>query len=225
MAETIPLLSLPGFEAGPEPAGDWFATIEDMEAFLQITITGDAEKEAAANRALGEATTAIRNYCRQWLSLVDEEEVTLDAPRGKRLLLPELPVVAISEVVEEGETLTVNEDYRLGSGGMVYRLKGNVWNWWGESEGLQNIVVTYSHGYTVIPDDIVQVCTRAASRAYQAGLKAEENAGVGGVVSKSLGDFSVGYAAEASTMEGTMGVSGARLLLMSEKDLLNKFRI
>ncbi|NUM48732.1 MAG: hypothetical protein HUU38_28835 [Anaerolineales bacterium] len=204
------------------PVGPLFATVADVAAFLQIDIPSDDE---AALRALGEATAAIRNYTRQYLSRVEDDTITLDAPHGRRLFLPELPVVSVETVIEESVALVANTDYRLDGAGLLHRLKGNVWNFWGTSEGLQNIEVTYTHGYDPIPDDIVVIATRAAARAYQAGLKAEENGGVGGLISKQLGDYSVGFSPEATSMEGTMGVSAARLLLMSEKDILNKYRI
>jgi len=211
------------YRFGEDEEAGLFATIADIEAFLQIEIT-EADEIASAVRALGEATAAIRNYCRQYLSLVEGEVIVLDAPRGRRLFLPELPVVELSQVVEEGVTLVANTDYRLDGSGMLHRLKGNVWKLDGDMEGLQNIEITYSHGYDPIPDDIVVVCTRAASRAYQAGLRATDSEGVAGVASKSLGDYSVAFQQEG-VQEGTMGASAARMLLMSEKDLLDKFRI
>jgi hypothetical protein len=88
--------------------------------------------------------------------------------------------------------------------------------------------VVYDHGYAEIPDDIVAVATRAASRAFQAGLRAAETAGMPGVSSKSLGDFAVTYSSEplgSAAGEGLMGASGARFLLLSEKDLLNRYRV
>jgi hypothetical protein len=71
------------------------------------------------------------------------------------------------------------------------------------------------------------VCVRAASRGYQAGLRAADSEGVLGVASKALGDFSVSYASEAGggAGEGVMGASAARMLLLSEKDMLNRYRI
>ena len=94
-------------------------------------------------------------------------------------------------------------------------------------EGIQIIQIAYSHGYAVIPDDIVAVCVRAASRAYQAGLKSADGEGVPGIASKSLGDFSVSYQSEGGggMGEGVMGASAARLLLLSEKDILDNYRI
>lgn len=194
-----------------------FATPEDIEVFLQRPFQS-SEEEAAAERALTEATAAIRNYCRQYLELVEDEEITLDSKGGCWLFLPELPVVEVSEVIEDDVTLTPDDDYKLGQYGMLYRV-GQLW-----CRGIQNVTITYTHGYEVLPDDIVAVCTRAASRAFQAGLRAADTDAVPGVASKSLGDFSVSYGSDTAT-EGMMGASGARMLLLSEKDILNAYRV
>lgn len=197
-----------------------FAEISDIEAFLQVTIS-TAGQIAAANRALSEATAAIRNYTRQFLELVADETITLDSPGGERLFLPELPVAEVSEVVEDGTVLTPGDHYKLGQNGILHRI-GARW-----AKGIQIVEVTYSHGYAELPDDIVAIATRAAARAYQAGLRASDDEGVMGVSSKSLGDFSVAFSGEQSggAGEGVMGASAARMLLMSEKDILNAYRV
>lgn len=197
-----------------------FAGISDIEAFLQLPII-TAIQIASAEMALKDATAAIRNYCHQYLERVNTETITLDSSGGIRLFLPELPVIAIYSVVEDGETLVVDDDYKLGQHGILHRI-GSTW-----IAGIQVIAIIYSHGYTVIPDDIVAVCVRAASRAYQAGLKSADGAGVPGIASKSLGDFSVSFQSEGGggMGEGVLGASAARLLLLSEKDILNAYRI
>lgn len=195
-----------------------FATAADVEAFLQIVLD-TPEKADAVERALTAATAAIRNYTKQHLSRVVGETITLDAG-GYRLLLPELPVIAVSAVVEDGTTLTADTDYKLGQYGILYRI-GRPW-----ACGIQIVQVTYTHGYDPLPDDIVDVATRAAARVYQAGLRAAEHDGLPGISSKSLGDFSVSFASDAGggVGEGMMGASAARALLLSEKDLLNRYR-
>lgn len=197
-----------------------FATVSDIEAFLQVEISTGAQINAAG-RALAEASETIRNYCRQQLDLVEDDEITLDCSGGYKLFLPELPVVEVVSVVEDGETLTADDDYKLGQHGILHRV-GQDW-----ASGIQVITVTYSHGYSTIPDDIVAVCVRVASRAYQAGLRSAESAGVPGVASKSLGDFSVTYSSETGggASEGVLGASAARMLLMSEKDILARYKV
>jgi hypothetical protein len=194
-----------------------FCTISDVSDFLQIDVD-----EPATARAITEATAAIKNYCHQVIEQVAGDVYTFDVEAGRsKLFLPELPVTAVATVVEDGETLTEgsDEDYQVANHGVLHRV-GQDWE-----EGVQIVVVTYTHGYATIPDDVVAVCTRAAARAYQAGLKASEDAGVPGIASKSLGDFAVSYASGAGGVgEGVMGASGSRMLLLSEKDMLDRYR-
>lgn len=190
-----------------------------MENLLQITIT-DADKIAACERAIAEATEAIRNYCHQHIERVGDDEITLDCAGGTRMFLPELPVVSIAEVIEDDEVLDEDDDYKLGQWGILHRV-GCDWE-----AGIQIITITYTHGHATLPDDIVAVATRAAARVYQVGLRASDTDGVPGVSAKSLGDYSVSYASEVGggVGEGLMGVSGARMLLLSEKDILDRYR-
>jgi len=202
-----------------------FCTVTDVEEFLQLDIASDAAKLAACQRAITEASEAIRNECRQQIDLVADDQVTFDVAttRQTKLFLPELPVASVAAVVEDGETLVegADEDYQLGNFGILHRRNG----YW--VQGVQVVVVTYTHGYASIPQDIVDVATRAASRAYQAGLKAADAGGVPGIASKGLGDFNVAYQAEqgGGVGEGVMGASAARMLLLSEKDILNRYRV
>lgn len=199
-----------------------FCTVADVENLLQIEITSAAQI-AACERAIDEATEAIRNYCHQHIELVTDDEITLDCAGGTKLFLPELPVVSVAEVIEDDETLTVDDDYKLGQHGILHRVSCD-WE-----AGIQIITVTYTHGYDAydsLPDDIVAVATRAAARVFQVGLRAADTDGVPGISAKSLGDYSVSYASEVGggVGEGLMGVSGARMLLLSEKDILDRYR-
>jgi hypothetical protein len=152
------------------------------------------------------------------LEFVAADTITLDCAGGVRLFLPELPVTAVISVVEDGEVLVVDDDYKLGEHGILYRI-GDFW-----MKGIQIIAVTYDHGYAIIPDDVISVATRAASRAYQAGLRAEEMGAIPGVTAMSLGDYSVSFGGEGAA-EGVLGASAAPLLLKSEREQLNKYRV
>ena len=195
-----------------------FCSIANVAAFLQVAIAED--HEPYAEQAIRAATAAIQAYCEQRIERVEEDEIALDGYGGSILFLPELPATAVSEVVENGVTLTAGADYVLGQHGMLHRSRGP----W--ARGVQNIQVTYTHGYSPIPDQIVSVCTRAAAREYQAGLRAAEMGGVAGVQATSLGDYSVQYGGEQSAYrEGQMGASGAPILLRSEKEALARYRV
>ena len=198
-----------------------FCTKQDLEQFLQIEIV--AAKEDSAEAAITAVTAAIQNYCGQVISQVEDDVITLDCAGGTKLFLPELPVSEVSEVIEDDELLTVDDDYKLGQWGILHRIDGN----W--AAGIQIITVTYTHGYDLydaLPDDIIAVCVRAAARAYQAGLRAEEMEGIPGISSKSLGDYAVSFGSEQSVGAGeaVLGASAAPLLLRSEKELLARYR-
>jgi hypothetical protein len=199
---------------------DKFAGVSDVAQFLQVTIEATGQL-TAVERALVAATAAIRNYTEQHLSLVEDDEILLDSHGWRRLHLPELPVVAVASVTENGTALTAGDDFKLDGAGILHRI-GRRW-----ATGIANVAVTYTHGYAEIPADIFEICVRAASRAYQAGLSAAEHEGLAGVQSKALGDFSVGFGSEqgGGIGEGLMGASGARLLLLSEKDILDRYRV
>lgn len=194
-----------------------FCGIAHVEELLQASIS-TASQIASCQRAITEASEAIRNYCHQHIDLVEDDAYIFDVPLAQwNLLLPELPVVSVETVVEDGETLTVTDDYILAHHGQLIRV-GKRW-----AVGWQIVTVTYTHGYETIPDDIAGVAARAAARIYQAGLRAADSDGVPGVAAKSLGDYSVQYATEGT--EGIMGASAARMLLLSEKDILNRYRV
>lgn len=195
-------------------------TVTDIENFLLVTIHTDAAKNASALRAIDEATEAIKNYCHQVIELVAGDAITLDCVGGTKIFLPQVPVISVASVVEDGEALVVTDDYILGQYGILHRVDDD----W--ATGIQIVTLTYTHGYATIPDDVVGVCTRAASRAYQAGLAAAAVGAVSGVTAMTLGDysFSLGTGAGGGVGEGILGASAARMLLLSEKDILNRYR-
>ena len=192
-----------------------FCQVADLADFLQIDILPD---DTSAVQAITDATAVIKAYTNQLLVQVTDDVETFDCVIGQKVYLRQLPVVSVTSVVENGVTLVENVDYKLGNHGVLYRMNAN----W--ACGIQNIVVTYTHGYEVVPDIARIVCMRVASRVYQAGKRSAETSGVPGISSKTLGDFSVSYEGESSSNDPAKGVSAARALLISEKELLDTLR-
>lgn len=195
-----------------------FCTIDDLEAFLQIVI---ADGNVSATAAIAAASAAIQNHCRQTISQVAADVLTLTVPENRRtILLPEQPVTAVASVVEDGTTLTVGTDYQWTRSGVLTRL-GRCW-----ASGWQDVVVTYTHGHGTIPDDLKDICVRAAARAYQAGLRAAAAGGIAGIASEQLPDYSVSFTPEtASGSSSSLGASAAPILLQSERDALARYRM
>lgn len=191
-----------------------FCTVDDLEAFLQVIIADD---NVSALAAIAAASAAIQNYCRQVLAEVEDDALTLTVPAYRRtVLLPEQPVTAVASVVEDGTTLTVGTDYQWARSGLLTRI-GRPW-----ASGWQGVVVTYTHGYATIPDDLKSVCIQAAARAYRAGLGSAVTAGVPGIQSEQAeGDYSVTFAAQTAGS----GAFAPPVLAPSEKELLSRYRV
>lgn len=192
-----------------------FCSIDDINTFLGTTILPN---DAQATLAIAEATAVIQNYCNQKIEQTQSDTTLLDGTGSTKLFLPELPVNSIASVKVDGVLLDPTQ-YALAENGVLWRKYGS----W--TVGARNIEITYSHGYANIPEDIKGVCYRSASRLYQAQLKALRQDFVSGLQSVSVGDWSETYEnAGGSSGESDKGVSAARTLLMSEKDILNKYR-
>ena len=91
-----------------------FCTVADVAAFLQVEIS-DAAKVASCERAIAEASEAIRNYCRQQIDLVAPRCSTWPRP-GRQNCSARAPVASVAAVVEDGETLS-RRGLQLGSYG------------------------------------------------------------------------------------------------------------
>lgn len=140
---------------------------------------------ASAQLALDHASGLIRAIARQQFDFVSQETIVLKG--GERVLtLPQRPLVVDGSnplaVVELGEfggiafTCIEDRDYsRVGN----ELTRGYPW-WWNETSRLMGyprarplgvwamrVRVTYSHGYTTIPDDVVGFTLDAASPLYE----------------------------------------------------------
>ncbi|MGW1160365.1 hypothetical protein ACWD48_19535 [Streptomyces sp. NPDC002519] len=194
------------------------ATQADLEAALQRSL--DATQAAMALRR---ASSRVRKYCRQDITLVENETVTV--PGGGRILrLPQRPLVlddvhpltvvelfGISDV--EYEALEGRDFTRVGSEltrGEAWWAPTRLMGWpWLRPQGIwaQRVRVTYSHGYTDVPDDIVDVVLDLAAM----GMTNPQ-----GLRSESIDDYSRTFAAETI---------GGPQLSAEHKEALRPYRV
>lgn len=144
--------------------------------------------EAQAIQMLEAASGLVRDEIGQSLDLV-EDDIWQARPRGGQILhLPQLPVTAVTLVEERRTiaggwvTLTEDVDYEADLfDGTLIRLGAAIFS---TGEGLNGQVIgwpgsifprypggkvriTYSHGYTEMPDTIRTVVKRVAARGYE----------------------------------------------------------
>jgi hypothetical protein len=150
---------------------DPFIDEEDLSTYLGRDVTA----EDLAWSAAVAACNMIRNAADQSFALVEDEEVLIDGSGTDTILLPELPVSDVTEVYDaDDELLDPDEDYLVDKkrGALVRRSRTGVW-----TEGRGNYVVTYSHGYSAVPEDLRVLAMTVAARLYDQGLAKQESTG------------------------------------------------
>lgn len=150
-----------------------YATPADLATYLGEEF--DSSESTRADELLVEATGEIDHAAGQSFDEVIGDTVTLDGPGWYLLVLPAWPVTDITDVTEDGTTLTVDDDYQWSATGMVWRI-GRSW-----SGQPRSIGVTFDHGYATIPPVVRSTCIQAAARAFT---------NPGGMSSESIGSYS-----------------------------------
>lgn len=155
--------------ADPSELADWLGRpADDLRLLAALT--------AASRRFRGAVGHDVR--------LVEDDVVTLDGNGRESLLLPVWPTTAVASVVLDGTTLVEGTDYAWSEAGLLRRLGCRSW-----PDRLRCLTVTYSHGWTVIPEDIQEAVIDQAQTMFTVPA---------GVQSKAVGGQSVTFGATAA---------------------------
>lgn len=145
------------------------------------------------------ATAAARNYCGWHVTPVSsDEEIVLDGPGGRLLVLPTLKLTELTSVAEDGVELDL-ADLSWSATGLVAKRNGAYW-----TSQLGGIAVTFSHGYATAPDFDHAIAVMAEAIASGRGDAA--------LIRKRVDDVEYQWASTADPMAGTAA-------------LLDKFRL
>ena len=175
-----------------------FATAAELAAMVQAPV--DA---AAADLALASASAVIRRWTRQTITRVTDDVAQLRVINCDELVLPQRPVVSVSEVKVNALVLNdwvLSGDRLLRTGGWRYLPGTSTY----PDPGI--VQVTYTHGWDEIPDDVRAVCLDlASSTVSNPGMLRQE----------SIDDYSRTLAAESL---------GLGALSEAHKSMLGDFR-
>lgn len=164
------------------------------EAQLQTHLELDSIDAVRAELLLANASAAIRAEVGQVLSLVTDDEVTVD-PDGGLLLLPEIPVLSVSAVTVDDVALDPTAWHVRRSG--VLRVTSVLYP-------TSTVQVTYTHGLDPLPDALRGLCLQIAGRLYSNPES---------LTSETVGAWS-----------GSRGPLGGIVLSEDEKRALDPFR-
>lgn len=161
---------------------DTLATVADLTA---RGLTVEPVEEPVAETYLRVASSAVREAAGAPI-LRTTSTVVLAGEDEQWLKLPGQPVVAVTEVLLDGEPVT---GWRL-SGGRLWAARG-----WRGRYGPCEVEVTQEHGLVEVPDDIIDLVCRMVAAALTAHRAGDNGAGMaaGNVTSERIGDYAVTY--------------------------------
>jgi len=195
------------------------AQVSDIENRILPRTLSPAEQTRAAV-LLQDASAQIRRYCRKTFQSITED-IQVFRANGSAIKLPGRPIVSVDNVV----AISGNEycpdlpvtwwtfdeideiSFAEASASGVINLP-EAWYEFGAYPG--TFRVTYTHGYPVVPDEVVMVCATAVISVLLAPTMAA------GVIGETIGSYS--YRLERT--------GGGLAVALSEADLaaLNDFR-
>lgn len=167
---------------------DPFISRQDLTDYMGVDVTSDD----GAIIAIDAACQIVRDVCGQTLDEVVDDEQVFDGTGTDCLVLPEVPVTEVSTVsIDDGTDLTEVTDWVLGRQGRLLRTSANGAAFW--PLGRQNVIVTYSHGWSEVPESVRMVALAVANRIVVQGPAMNE----------SIGGDSVAYAVASTDLTST----------------------
>jgi hypothetical protein len=185
-----------------------FCTVQQVSAYLQTTLD---PADDFALLCVEAATEMIQKYTNQTFVYTVDETTILDGSGSDIMLLPELPVVSVSECITDIDTGTprtlldkthgANAEFDFTTdSGLLIRRRGQFVMWesrfaavygvWPDRRA--SVQVTYTHGYPIVPRDLQMITVVAAAR----GIAQD------GADQEFTGHYRVRYASQPGTLTG-----------------------
>ena len=210
-----------------------FCTAADVESFALIDFNSDLETHLT-NELIPLVEDVIREYLGYDVDYATHTE-TMSGNQTRELFLEQRPVLSITSITEDGNTLTYGnqEDFLWYENGRIRRI-GTRWSF----ANPDNIVVTYTAGYDTgggngraLPRAFKVATARASARVLEASLvlSAQQEPGeiraqtstlasnFTAADSESLGDYSIQYV-------GNIGMNSVSILSAADLQLLGKYQ-
>lgn len=189
------------------------ASLDDVVVRVPSTVTVDVDRTTSL---IADASAVVRSYCKQQFTVSQTTEKI--RPIGYRVRLPQRPVVSVDDLALQLLNTVTPQPFP----GWWWDGSDEVWLVTGDqvinlAEELQFALrwqtpiclVTYTHGFDTVPDEVVTVVCSMVTRALGAP-------GLGGVTQEGAGQFT--YRISDFAAAGVAGLSPA------EQEILKPYR-
>lgn len=180
-------------------------TAAQLRTGYLLALGSDTSQDALLEVILNAISDTFDRYVGRALAKAAYTAAYLDGNGRPTLYLPNRPVVSITSIEEDDETLTEGEEYNYmlyAEEGKLVKTEGGIW-----MKGPKTIKITYTAGYvvqgatpeageTALPADLWLACAMQAAREWK---KAQQNEW--GMTSKSSPDGATIQRVEAGLMK------------------------
>ena len=156
-------------------------TLANAKQWLGITSSAD---DALLTRLISAASDYIQTWLNRTIASQAYSEVR-DGPGGSRLMFSNYPVTAVASVKVDGITVPQSTTVLVPgwvSSGTSLAMRGG----WAFSSGLQNVEISYTAGFAIVPNEIEQAAIELV------GLRYKDKDRIG-VTSKTLAGETISY--------------------------------
>jgi len=193
-----------------------FISDTDLSAYLGTEVS---ETDLNVVIALDAACQVVRDELHRDVNYLGDDEVVLDGTGTDTFILPQRPVVEVTEILEDGDVVDP-DDYQVDGPKGLVRLFDGCWLW-----GKGTLAVTYDHGWALseeaigadprlsrVPSSIRAVALRLAGGLYRT---TQVSVAVGGnVTEETIGSYNYKLdTATASTLAASSLTEDDRAML------------
>lgn len=162
-----------------------YATLSDLKEWLGIPV-GTTTSDALLTRLLDAATAFMDSYMERDGLLTAARTETRNGNGNRRLMTKHWPVTAVSSVVINGQAVPLSPSWDV-TGYCIDRdsivLRNRVFE-----DGVQNVSISYTAGFSAVPPDIEQACIELAGMKFRT-----RDTTASGFVSKSLAGETISF--------------------------------
>jgi hypothetical protein len=139
---------------------DYFTTLALVKADANISGT-DADRDAVITSMMQGVTRQMQDWMGRDIVQGTTTAEQIDGWYDDTIYTKHWPITNITSLSEDGTALVEDTDFESLEGdqevGQIVRISGGDPIHW--THGRRNIVITYDHGYTAVPDSLVRACT------------------------------------------------------------------